>query len=62
LIVAGPRTAVLRFSRLAPLRRPSSIFEPDMLRGETAELSSSRVKHLKPNFLKKAYDFPGSAL
>jgi hypothetical protein len=57
LIVAGPRTAVLRFSRLAPLRRPSSIFEPDMLRGESAELSSSRVKRLKPNFLKKVYDF-----
>jgi hypothetical protein len=56
LIIAGRRSEVLGFSRLARVR-PSSIFKGDMLWGETAKLSSTRVERLRPNLLKKVYDF-----
>jgi hypothetical protein len=56
LIVAGERQEVLNFSRQSRAR-PSSLFGPDMLRGETVDLSSERIEALQPGFAKKLYRF-----
>jgi hypothetical protein len=56
LIVAGRRGDVLSFSRLSRAR-PSALFEPDMLHGETDDLRSERVKKLEPDLAKKVYQF-----
>lgn len=59
LIIVGRRPDVLSFSRLARLR-PSSVFEPDMLHGEGADLSSERIQCIEtlgPDFAKKVYRF-----
>src|SRR5689334_16753645 len=56
LIVAGSRTEVLRFSRQSRAN-PSSIFEADMLVGETQDLFSERAKPMAPNLMKKVYKF-----
>jgi hypothetical protein len=56
LIVAGRRSAVLRFSRLARAR-PSALFEGDMLHGEGSDLFSERIKTLESGFAKKEYKF-----
>ena len=56
LIVVGKRLDVLRFARVCR-RRPSSIFEADMLQGEAQDLFSERATGLGPNLLKKLYVF-----
>lgn len=56
LIVAGRRGDVLRFSRLSRLR-PSALFGPDMLHGETDDLHSERIKVVEPGLAKKKYTF-----
>lgn len=56
LIVSGRRGDVLSFSRLSQTR-PSSLFGADMLRGETDDLRSERIKTLERGLAKKVYNF-----
>src|SRR5262245_57356771 len=56
LIVVGQRSVVLHFSRQARTR-PSSIFKPDMLIGETQELFSERIEAWTPKISRKKYVF-----
>jgi hypothetical protein len=56
LLIAGRRSDVLCFSRLA-LARPSAVFESDMLAGEAQELFSERAERLDTNRLSKVYKF-----
>ena len=56
LIVAGRRSAVLRFSRLSRVR-PSALFGLYMLEGEGGDLQSERIKTLEPGFATKEYTF-----
>jgi hypothetical protein len=56
LIVAGPRADLLHFSHLAKTQ-PSSVFQPDMLEGESGELYACRARKIGPKALKKSYRF-----
>ena len=56
LVVAGRRADVFQFSRLAR-KRPSSLFQPDMLYGEGGDLFSEWAEVLASNCLKKVYKF-----
>ena len=56
LIVVGPRSVVLHFSRRARAK-PSPIFTPDMLVGEAQELFSERIERWAARTYRKKYVF-----
>jgi hypothetical protein len=56
LIAVGARVQVLRFARVCRVRS-SSVFKPDMLRGEGQALSSERATGLGDGQLEKIYTF-----
>jgi len=56
LIVVGQRPDVVELSRHARTR-PSSLFEPDMLEGESQDLFAERMETLGRGLSKKKYVF-----
>jgi hypothetical protein len=55
LAVYGSHAALLRFTKRAPITKPSRIFPATMLEGESGHLLASRVRSLSVSLSKKVY-------
>lgn len=56
LLVVGPKTAVIRFARMARAK-PCPVFAPDMLCGEGKDLTADRMERVGPHQYQKCYQF-----